>query len=179
MERPHELHSAKLDYLGVSAAIRGFCKEFREQQEVSVEFTERNVAKSVSRDSSLCLFRVSQEALRNAAKHSGAKRFWVELSGAGNDVRLEVKDLGIGFDVKVANQVGGVGLMSMQERVRAVNGRFHIESRPGAGTKIIASVPMAAGISADEAASDAAKNIGDSVSPSNQLAAVARSCEKC
>jgi signal transduction histidine kinase len=155
----HELHSAKLDYLGISAAIRGFCREFGEQQEVSVEFAERNVPKSVSRDSSLCLFRVTQEALHNAVKYSGANRFWVELSGAGNDLRLEVKDAGIGFDVKEANRIGGLGLVSMQERVRAVNGRFYIESKPGAGTKIIASVPVAAGNSAGKASSDDGANV--------------------
>jgi signal transduction histidine kinase len=148
----HELHSAKLDYLGISAAIRGFCREFGDQQEVSVEFTERNAPISVSRDSSLCLFRVTQEALHNAAKYSGAKRFWVELTGAGNDVRLEVKDAGIGFDVKEPNRVDGLGLVSMQERVRAVNGRFYIESKPGAGTKIVVSVPTAAGNSAEASA---------------------------
>ena len=150
----HELHSAKLDHLGISAAIRSFCREFGEHQEVSVEFTARDVPKAVSRDGSLCLFRVTQEALHNAMKYSGAKRFWVELTGAGNEVRLEVKDTGIGFDVKEANRNGGLGLVSMQERVRAVNGRFYIESKPGAGTKIIVSVPMAAGNSAGKVSND-------------------------
>ncbi|MGA8492787.1 MAG: sensor histidine kinase [Terriglobales bacterium] len=155
----HQLHSAKLDYLGISAAIRGFCRELGKQQEVSIEFTERNVPESVSRDGSLCLFRVAQEALHNAVKYSGTKRFWVELSGAGNQVRLEVKDAGIGFDLKEANQIGGLGLVSMQERVRAVNGRFYVESKPGAGTKITAFVPVAAGDSAEKATSDDAANI--------------------
>ena len=155
----HELHSAKLDYLGISAAIQGFCRELGQQQGVSVEFTARSVPGSVSRDGSLCLFRVTQEALHNAVKHSGANRFWVELSGAGNEVRLEVKDTGIGFDVKEANRIGGLGLVSMQERVRAVNGRFSIESNRGAGTKIIASVPVAAGNSAGKASSDYAPNV--------------------
>ena len=82
--------------------------------------------------------------MHNAVKYSGANRFWVELRGAGNKLQLEVKDTGIGFDVKEANRIGGLGLVSMQERVRAVNGRFYIESKPGAGTKIIVSVPMAA-----------------------------------
>ena len=149
----HELHSAKLDYLGIAVAIRGFCREFGEQQGVSVEFTERDVPKSVSRDSSLCLFRVSQEALHNAVKHSGADRFWMELSRAGNDVRLEVKDAGIGFDPKEANRTG-LGLMSVQERKRAVDGRFYIESKLGAGTIIIVSVPMAVRDSEEKASSD-------------------------
>jgi signal transduction histidine kinase len=153
----HELHSAKLDYLGISAAIRGFCREFGEQQRVSIEFTERNVPKSVSRDISLCLFRVTQEALHNAVKHSRADRFWVELSGAGNELRLEVKDAGIGFDVKEANQVGGLGLVSMKERVGAVEGRLYVESRRGAGTKIIASVPVTVGVAEKPSTDDPAK----------------------
>lgn len=162
----HELYSAKLDYLGISAAIQGFCREFGKQQEVSVEFAARNVPKSVSRDVSLCLFRVTQEALHNAVKHSGGNRFWVELSGAGNEVRLEVKDAGIGFDLKEANRIGGLGLLSMQERVRAVSGRFYIESKPGAGTKIIASVPVAAENSAGKPSKgDTASVAGDE--PSN------------
>jgi signal transduction histidine kinase len=115
----------------------------------------------VSRDESLCLFRVTQEALHNAVKHSGANRFWVELSGAGNEVRLEVKDAGIGFDVKETRRIVGLGLVSMQERVRAVDGRFSIESKPGAGTKIIASVPLVDGNSAEKAPNDnAAKILG-------------------
>ena len=155
----HELHSAKLDYLGISAAIRGFCREFGEQQELSIEFTERNMPKSVSRDGSLCLFRVAQEALHNAVKYSGANRFSVELSGGGNEVRLEVADDGIGFDAKKANRTGGLGLVSMQERVQAADGRFYVESKPGAGTRIIAFVPVAAGNSAEKAASDGAADI--------------------
>jgi signal transduction histidine kinase len=155
----HQLHAGQLDYVGISAALRGFCWELGKRQEICVEFTERSVPKSVSRDGSLCLFRVAQEALHNAVKYSGGNRFWVELSGAGNEVRLEVIDAGIGFDVKEANQRGGLGLVSMQERVRAVNGRFYVESKPGAGTRIIASVPVAAGNSADQAASDGGVNI--------------------
>ncbi len=148
----HELHSAKLDYLGIAAAIRGFCREFGEQHGVSVEFAERDVAKSVCHDSSLCLFRVAQEALHNAVKYSGGDRFWVELRGVGDEVRLDVRDAGVGFDAKKANRGSGLGLVSMQERVRAVEGRFSIESKPGGGTKISVSVPV--GTSAEKAASD-------------------------
>jgi signal transduction histidine kinase len=155
----HELHSAKLDYLGISAAIRGFCREFGKQQEVNIEFTERDVPKSLSRDGSLCLFRVAQEALHNAVKYSGTNLFSVELSGTGNEVRLEVRDAGIGFDVKGANRSGGLGLVSMQERLRAVNGRFCVESKHGAGTKVIASVPVAAGNSAERVIGDDAPNV--------------------
>ncbi len=151
----HELHSSRLDYLGIVAAIRGFCHEFSKQHEVSIEFTNSDVPAELPGEFSLCLFRVAQEALHNAAKYSGANRFLVELSGAGNEVRLEVKDTGIGFDVKEANRMGGLGLVSMQERVRSVNGRFYVESKAGVGTKIIAFVPVAAGNSGEKATSDA------------------------
>jgi signal transduction histidine kinase len=78
------------------------------------------------------------------AKYSGTKQFWVELTGTSNQVQLEVRDAGTGFDVEEASRNGGLGLMSMRERVRVVDGRLSLESRPGAGTKIVASVPLVA-----------------------------------
>jgi signal transduction histidine kinase len=137
----HELHSAKLDYLGIATAIRAFCREFGKQHEVSIEFAERNVPKVMPKDGSLCLFRIAQEALHNAVKYSGTRQFWVELTGTSNQVQLEVRDAGVGFDVQAASRNGGLGLVSMRERIRVVDGRFSLESRPGAGTRIVASVP--------------------------------------
>ena len=174
----HELHSSKLDYLGIVAAIRSFCHEFSKQHEVSVEFTNSDVPAELPREFSLCLFRVAQEALHNAAKYSGANGFLVELGRAGNEVRLEVKDTGIGFDVKEASRKGGLGLVSMQERVRAVNGRFYVESKPGAGTKIIASVPAAAENSAGKASRDDAANVAGADELSNHSGVVSPSWEK-
>jgi PAS domain S-box-containing protein len=69
----HQLHSSKLDYLGIAAAIRGFCSEFSKQHEVSVAFRETDVPTHLPRDISLCLFRVAQEALHNAVKYSGVE----------------------------------------------------------------------------------------------------------
>lgn len=140
----HELHSSKLEYLGIVAAIRGFCREFAKQHEVSVEFTERNVPKSLPRDVSLCLFRVAQESLHNAMKYSGTSRFVVELTGLIDVLQLEVRDSGVGFDVEATGMNRGLGLVSMQERVHQVHGRFRVESRPGAGTNIVVVVPVAA-----------------------------------
>ena len=154
----HDLHPSILDNLGLGPAIRSYCREVAEQNGVVVELSS-NLLRSLPQDVSLSVFRVVQEALRNAVKYSGANRFWVELGGTGNEVRLEVKDAGIGFDVKEANRSGGLGLASMQERVLAVNGRFYVESKPGAGTKIIAFVPVAAGNSAVKASSDDAANV--------------------
>jgi signal transduction histidine kinase len=140
----HELHSANLDYLGIAAAIRSFCTEFSKQHEVNIKFAEQNVPKFLPRDSSLCLFRISQEALHNAVKYSGSTQFWVELTGTWKEVQLEVRDAGTGFDIEEAGGNGGLGLVSMRERVRMIDGRISIKSRPGAGTKLIVSVPIIA-----------------------------------
>jgi signal transduction histidine kinase len=139
----HQLHSSKLDFLGIVTAIRGFCKEFSKQNSVSVEFTDRQLPKHLPKDISLCLFRVSQEALHNAVKYSGTTRFTVELSATADEVQLQVTDAGAGFDLEQPKN-RGLGLVSMQERVHQVHGKFSVESKPGKGTKIIAIVPLAA-----------------------------------
>jgi signal transduction histidine kinase len=140
----HQLHSSKLDYLGIVAAIKGFCKEFSKQQDVRIAFKEHNVPKHLPKDISLCLFRVTQEALHNSIKYSGMRQFAVELSGTADEVQLVVSDDGAGFDVEAARRDRGLGLVSMQERVHLVHGRFHVDSRSGAGTKVVASVPVLA-----------------------------------
>ena len=89
----HELHSPRLQYLGVAAAMRGFCREFGEQQKVKVDFQADDLPTLFSADISLCLFRVLQEALHNSAKHSGGEHFEVRLSGTTDEVLLTVKDL--------------------------------------------------------------------------------------
>jgi len=93
---------------------------------------------------SLCLFRVLQEALHNAAKHSGAKRVDVQLAQNSGDIHLIVSDSGKGFDIDAAKKKGGLGLTSMQERVRLVGGTMVIDSKPLAGTTIHARVPFGA-----------------------------------
>lgn len=141
----HQLHSSKLDYLGMVAALKGFCEEFSKQHHVEVEFTERGVPENLPRDISLSLFRVTQEALHNAVKYSGTGRFAVEVTGSGGEVQLVVSDWGEGFDVEEAKQNRGLGLVSMQERVNLAGGRFSIESKLGEGTTIKAIVPLAVG----------------------------------
>jgi signal transduction histidine kinase len=111
---------------------------------VNVEFIDSNVPQHLPRDVSLCLFRVAQEALQNAVKYSGTGQFTVELSATGSEARLLVKDKGTGFDVEEARRNRGLGLVSMQERVHLVHGRLSIESKHGAGTTILAVVPLAA-----------------------------------
>jgi signal transduction histidine kinase len=136
------LHSSKLDYLGLVPAIKALCEEISKKHEVRVELTARDVPQHLSRDISLALFRVTQEALHNAVKYSGASRFTVVTIGSPGEVQLEIRDWGIGFDVEEAKRNRGLGLVSMQERVNLVGGRFSIESRPGEGTTILAVAPL-------------------------------------
>jgi PAS domain S-box-containing protein len=137
----HKLHSSKLEYLGIVAAMRSFCKEFSERQSVKVDFSNEGVT-VVPSEISLCLFRVLQEALHNALKHSGVRDFNVELQGALDAVQLTVRDSGVGFDPVTAVKGRGLGLTSMQERLKLVGGIVSINSDPNGGTTIQARVPL-------------------------------------
>jgi PAS domain S-box-containing protein len=140
----HQLHSAKLDYLGVVAAVKGLCTEYSRQHQASIEFTDRYVPRHLPKDISLCLFRIAQEALQNAVKYSGANRFFVAVWAVEGEIQLVVRDEGEGFDVEEAKKNRGLGLMSMQERIHLVHGRFAVDSKPGKGTRIFAAVPFVA-----------------------------------
>jgi signal transduction histidine kinase len=85
---------------------------------------------------------VVQEALHNAVKYSGVSQYLVELTATEEEIQLVVSDSGRGFDVEAGKQNRGLGLVSMQERVHLVHGRLHVESEPGAGTRILAVVPL-------------------------------------
>jgi PAS domain S-box-containing protein len=141
----HELHSAKLEYLGVVGGMRSWCKEFSERQGVEVEFKSTEMETSVAPEIGLCLFRVLQEALHNAAKHSGVRRIEVQLREDTGEIHLVVTDLGRGFDLEMAMQDRGLGLASMQERVRLVNGTIAIQSKPMGGTTVHVRVPFSSG----------------------------------
>ncbi len=138
----HKLHSSKLKYLGLPAAIRSFCKEFGEQQEVEIDFKAHEAPVSLSPDTSLCLFRVLQEALHNAAKPSGVRHFEVQWWGTADQVHLTVSDSGTGFDCEAVKENPGLGLISMEERLKMLKGALSIESHPNRGTTIHASVPL-------------------------------------
>jgi PAS domain S-box-containing protein len=141
----HELHSPRLEYLGIVAAMRGFCQEFGEKQKLEIDFRSQDLPTPVSPAVSLCLFRVLQEALHNAAKHSGVPGFAVRLWGTLGEIRLTISDSGVGFDIDAALKGRGLGLISMQERVRLVNGSILIASKPMSGTEISVRIPVSAG----------------------------------
>jgi PAS domain S-box-containing protein len=138
----HRLHSSKLEYLGLVAAAKSFCRELSEQHQAEIDFRDMAMPRSVPKEISLCLFRVLQEALQNAMKYSGVRHIKVELRGTEGEIQLTVSDLGIGFDPQDAIHRRGLGLISMRERMQLVSGEISIKSQPGAGTTIHARVPF-------------------------------------
>lgn len=138
----HRLHSSKLEYVGLAAAVESFCREFAERQEVQVECRCDAVPKTLHSEIGVCLFRVLQEALQNAKKHSGSRHFQVLLRYSRGEINLSVSDLGIGFDLSEGTKSYGLGIISMQERLKLVNGELSIESEPQGGTTIRACVHL-------------------------------------
>ncbi|MGD0647911.1 MAG: PAS domain-containing protein [Acidobacteriaceae bacterium] len=140
----HELHSAALDHLGIVLAMRGFCEGFGQKQKLRIDFHSTDLPSPVSPDVALCLYRVLQEALHNAAKHSRASQFNVQFLAMPGEIRLTVCDEGVGFDVESVNKGRGLGLISMRERVKLVNGTFSIVSKLNGGTQINVRIPLRA-----------------------------------
>jgi signal transduction histidine kinase len=139
----HRLHSSHLEYLGLVAAASAYCNERSQQQKAEIDFHSEDIPKDLPREVSLCLFRVLQEALQNAIKHSRSRGIDVSFSRTPSEmICLTVHDSGIGFDPSEAIKGRGLGLISMQERLELVGGELSIESQPGKGTTIRASVPL-------------------------------------
>ena len=135
----------------MAAGIKSWCKEFAERQRIEIDF-KNDVSSVLPFEVGLSLFRVLQEALHNAIKHSGVKRIEVQLAERPNEVHLVVSDSGKGFDVEKAKQTAGLGLTSMRERIRLVNGEIAIHSKPMSGTTIYVRVPIRSGTGSQTAA---------------------------
>jgi len=140
----HGLHPAKLEQLGLAAAMAGHCREVERVHGVAVRCECRDVSRWLPPDIALCLYSVTQESLQNVIKHSGAKRATVDLAAVDGEMRLSIADDGKGFDLEAVRAGAGLGLLSMRERVRLVRGRIEWRSRPGAGTRVEVRVPLPA-----------------------------------
>jgi len=138
----HRLHSSKLELTGLARAAASFCKELADHQKVEIDFHSENIPNDLSKEISLCLFRVLQEALQNATKHSGSRHFQVSLNLESNEIYLTVQDSGSGFDPAEAMKGRGLGLTGMKERLKLVNGDLAIDSQRQAGATIHARVPL-------------------------------------
>jgi signal transduction histidine kinase len=141
----HELHSPRLEYLGLAEVMRSFCTEFGERKRVKIDFRSHGLPGLVPPDISLCLFRVLQEALHNAVKHSGVRQFDVQLQGTSDAIHLTVSEEGAGFNLEAARKGSGLGLNRMQERLKLVKGVLSIDSQLKRGTTVHAHVPLRPG----------------------------------
>ena len=139
----YELHPSKLDRLGLAAASLSLCKEISRQQSVRLECNFDGLPEPLPRNVSLCLYRVIQESLQNIVRHSGARSASVQLHGSPSGIQLEIADEGVGFNPESVSKKGGLGLLSMRERLRLVGGTISIESQPLRGTQIHVTVPLA------------------------------------
>ncbi len=141
----HGLHPSVIEDFGLSTALEEFCEEFARAQGINLIFDGLVPDVGLSAGGASCLYRVAQECLRNAAKHSGATEVRVGIASDGANVQLTVKDNGSGF-VAGADRVNpGLGLVSMKERIKMANGTLSINSHPGKGTEIVATVPLPGG----------------------------------
>jgi signal transduction histidine kinase len=137
-----QLHPSILDDLGLVEALRSECTSFARREGIAVSYRPGDVPPLVPRDVALCVYRVAQEALRNVAKHAAVNEARVALAGTGPELVLRVEDDGAGFDVAAVRSAPGLGLSSMEERVRLVRGRLVVASAPGRGTTVEVHVPV-------------------------------------
>ena len=139
----HDLHPSKLTHLGLVTTVKSLCAELSEGYGLNIEFRHAGVPATLAKDVSLCLYRIAQESLNNVIRHSGAKDALVELCGTEEKIELRISDSGRGFDVESARSKGGLGLLSMRERLRLVGGDISIRSQSSRGTEVNVSVPLA------------------------------------
>jgi signal transduction histidine kinase len=142
----HCLHPIVLDNLGLTVGIECLCEEYTRMSGVDVRFVCGDIQPAPS-DISLCLYRVVQESLHNVAKHARTKQATVTLCGSSAGIQVTIRDTGCGFDPSLsrkdhARTNHGLGLLSLNERVRLLGGRFEIRSKLGGGTRIVAFVPF-------------------------------------
>ena len=142
----HGLHSSVLHHIGLTPALQAHCAEVERQYHMQVRFAANGDVEPSDRSVALSLFRIAQEALGNATRHGHARHATVSLTRRDAELTMEVADDGAGFDVPAAQQNGGLGLVSMEERARFVHGSVNIRSQPGSGTNISVRVPTTSDI---------------------------------
>ena len=138
----HELHPASLQLVGLVSAVKAHCLEVEARYHAQITLRTTGDMASISANTALCLFRVAQEGMRNATVHGAARNLDLSLSRLGDDVELAISDDGCGFDVEsTRRENSGLGLVIIEERVRAAGGEALIFSKRGEGTTVLACVP--------------------------------------
>lgn len=138
----HLLHPAPLEHFGLLAAIRTAVQDFRDKHRIDVELYLDDSLRSISPEADICIYRIVQECLHNVARHANASNVLISLRQMENDVELIISDNGVGFDRKKAKNGDGLGLVSIQERLDGLGGKLAIDSLPGRGSDVIATIPL-------------------------------------
>lgn len=134
------LHPAAVEQAGLGPALRDLCASFTEREEIQVSYSGPATADALSPRERIALYRVAQEALGNVARHAGVTAATVALDLDGTGTTLVIADRGCGFDLRAAARGPGIGVTSMQERVSLLGGTLRVESAPGEGTRLTATV---------------------------------------
>jgi PAS domain S-box-containing protein len=137
-----QLHPSILDDLGLFDAVKAECQGFRRREGITVKYEPKAIPYQLPKDAALTLFRIVQEGLRNVAKHAQTQDANVSLFGMDDSIYLSISDDGVGFDYSEARKKPGLGLASMEERVRLIQGEISIKSEPGKGTVIEVRAPL-------------------------------------
>ncbi len=142
------LHPSQVELLGLVRALANFSKDFASRNSMEIRFVHPDLPSNPSHGVALCLFRVAQEAIRNVHKHSGVRVAVVELKEVSGVLHLRVSDSGAGFDPASLDTAPGIGLLSMEERLRSMGGELTVQSTPGSGTTVDASIPLSPAVPA-------------------------------
>jgi len=138
----HGLHPPLLRYVGICAALKRLCVEFEKTRSIRIDVVVPEEFPRLPDEVQLCIFRISQECLQNIARHSGADCARVVLESTPGQVQLIVSDTGRGFIESDAMRKGGLGLVSMKERVLCVGGCLEVKSSLGGGTEVRVGIPL-------------------------------------
>jgi PAS domain S-box-containing protein len=138
-----QLHPSILDDLGLVEALRSECASFSRREGIAIVYRPEEMPTTLPKGVALCVYRVAQEALRNVAKHAAVNEARVSLIATGSELWLRVQDKGVGFDPAEVRTEPGLGLSSMEERVRLIGATLSVTSAPGQGTTVEVIVPLA------------------------------------
>jgi signal transduction histidine kinase len=136
-----ELRPSLLDHFGLATALRTYVDSACNKAVITCEIRLPEDGAPIPKDIAITLFRIVQEGLTNIIRHAGAKHITLEFTDGGGEYAFTLQDDGRGFDPNIARDSWPHGIMGMQQRVRALGGRFSLESTPGRGTKLQVAVP--------------------------------------
>jgi two-component system sensor histidine kinase UhpB len=145
----HGLHPSVIRDFGLSVALEDFCEEFQKAHGIIVDFEGSLKDEHLGSAEATCLYRIAQESMRNARVHGNASEVRVALQATDGQMQLQVQDNGSGSSADRLRNKTGLGIVSMKERIRMVNGTLHLSSKAGQGTTITALVPLSAPLSED------------------------------